>query len=638
VANSEQGSGSETVRKRSVLTGGGILLALILVIVAAFSNVTRSGFVYDDRHEILDNPFVQQSSLLVQGLTSDAWAFKGPGQVWSNYWRPARGLWTFANWQLFRDDPVGWHLLNLGIHLLVALIAFRFLLRLRFTMPVAALAVLIFAIHPTKSESVTWLAGSTDILGTLFVLLSLHRLLSWLEKGKKKDLRMSVVLFFLALSFKEVMLATILLIPVVASMAPASDAAKNKGLVRLTLPFLVAGVVFLVFRYQVLGFLSRPFPDSPTWSQTLLTAPRILVFYVRQCVWPTDLSVVHDLKPVSAGDLASTGYWVEVVLAALILGLAVWLYRKSPALRFGVALFFIPLLPAFALHAFKGGDLVHERYLYLPLLGFGLLVSLGISGLAGRLSASNERGRTLILISSAAAAAAGLGFLLFSNNGAWESDVTLWEHASKVEPMSVRVWTELGSAYQQAGRASDAEQSIERSLALGPTPENTLVIYGMAAKDRGQLAVAKERLERAVAEHPEYSVGWDQLGVVYDMLGDADGCVATYRRASKSVPYRSALYSVNIAVELAKVGRKKEAAAELEPIREQLAASRQPELARGLFYLGMLRLDLGDHVGAVAVLKEFSGIADSFNDPKTLQFAEEARQQLQALEHAPYSK
>lgn len=77
-----------------------VLLAILLLTIAAFWNVAASGFVYDDRHQVLENPLVQHLELLPRALTSDVWAFKGSTGVWSNYWRPGFTLWSAVNWQV----------------------------------------------------------------------------------------------------------------------------------------------------------------------------------------------------------------------------------------------------------------------------------------------------------------------------------------------------------------------------------------------------------------------------------------------------------------------------------------------------------------------------------------------------------
>jgi len=189
----------------------------------------------------------------------------------------------------------------------------------------------------------------------------------------------------------------------------------------------------------------------------------------------------------------------------------------------------------------------------------------------------------------------------------------------------------LASAYQQSGRPEEAETAVEKALSLGAPLENTLVIYGMSAKDRGDLESARKRLEAAVLAHPEYFVGWDQLGVVIDGMGKVDECVDTYRRAAKAVPFRRDVYSINIAIALAKAGKKKEAVDELEAARPRLLESRDPNVIAGLFYLGALHSEMGNRQQAASTFESFLRAAGNWEDPQLNRFRQEALRQLEFL-------
>lgn len=602
-------------------------LILGLLVFAVFGASVAFGFVYDDHQQLVSNPFIHSAGHLWSGLTSDVWGFKSPGLVWSNYWRPAFVFWNFLNWQIFGPYPAGWHLLNVALHLVVVLLAFQLLIRLRLPRALAFLAAAIFAVHPTRVESVVWIAGSTDVLAATGLLLALHQVLSWRETRRRSHLAGAVAAFAFAVLSKEVALAGLLLVPVVAAFGSETKP-KIKGLVAITLPFVGVGLAFLAVRFMILGFVSRPYGNSVSWEQTFLSMPRVLLFYVSQSLWPVDMGVVHDFRAANVADLATFRWWIDLALAIGLVGSAIWASRRSPVLRLGFAFFIIPLIPAFTLRAFRPDDLVHERYLYLPTLGFAIVLGAALFAIAEWASHTFNR-KWLTGLGTATIAAYSVSAFVYSF--AWRNDVALWEQTAHAAPDSGRAWTELASAYQQAKRPRDSERAVERTLALGPPLDNTLTIYGMAAKDRGDLELAKKRLEQAVARYPGFYVGWEQLAIVDDKRGDFEGCIDDYRRAAKAVKFRRTLYTINLAVELTKLGRPQLAMQALLSIRDGMVKSAEDPIVRGLFYLGSLEAQLGRTPAAKRDLALFIERSQSSSDRETLQFRDEARARLRSL-------
>lgn len=602
-------------------------LILGLLVLAVFGASVAFGFVYDDHQQLVDNPFIHSPAHLLTGLTSDVWGFKSPGLVWSNYWRPAFVFWNFLNWQVFGPYPAGWHLLNVALHLAVVLLAFQLLIRLRLPRVLAFITAAIFAVHPTRVESVVWIAGSTDVLAATGLLLALHQVLSWRETRRGSHLGWALAGFAFAVLSKEVALAGLLLVPVVAAFGSETKP-KFRELVALTLPFVGVGLVFLAVRFTILGFVSRPYGNSVSWEQTFLSMPRVFLFYVSQSLWPVDMGVVHDLRAANVSDLATFRWWLDLALAAAVVGAAIWAARRSPVYRLGFAFFIIPLIPAFTLRAFRPDDLVHERYLYLPTLGFAIVLGAALYAIGEWASRAPNR-KWLTGLGAGAVAAYAVSAFVYSL--AWRNDVTLWEQTANAAPDSGRAWTELASAYQQAKRPHDSERAVERTLALGPPLDNTLTIYGMAAKDRGDFELAKKRLEQAVARYPGFYVGWEQLAIVDDKRGDFEACIDDYRRAAKAVKFRRTLYMINMAVELTKLGRPQLAMQALLSVREGMVKSAEDPIVRGLFYLGSLEAQLGQTPGAKRDLALFVERSQTSRSRETLQFRDEAQAKLRTL-------
>src|SRR5512140_4044454 len=147
--------------------------------IVAFSSGLTGGFVYDDSREIVSNELIRDPRLLGKALVSDTWAFRATTDaVNSSYWRPCRTLWMALGYRLFGvRSTLGWHLGNLALHLGVLAAAQTVLRRLGASPALAAAILLLFAIHPTRVESVAWISALQDPLAALFLLGSLAFLL-----------------------------------------------------------------------------------------------------------------------------------------------------------------------------------------------------------------------------------------------------------------------------------------------------------------------------------------------------------------------------------------------------------------------------------------------------------------------------
>src|SRR5258706_2102676 len=161
-------SESMTTRERAVLAVG-----VAAAGVAPFVPAISGGFLYDDRPLIADNVHVQTFADWARWLTHDFWDVNEEVKRFGArmiYWRPGVSASYAFDWQLGQGSPVVFHAMNLIWHALASCLAF-FALRRWIASPLpAVVAALIFAVHPTKVESVAWIAGRTDGLCAVAML------------------------------------------------------------------------------------------------------------------------------------------------------------------------------------------------------------------------------------------------------------------------------------------------------------------------------------------------------------------------------------------------------------------------------------------------------------------------------------
>src|SRR5678816_4556000 len=152
-----------------------MLLCLIVVGAAVFLPALTGGWIYDDHPLIEENPYIHSFHWFSRWFTTDFWDVNEEILRYQSrmvYWRPLVTLTYAVDWQLGHGSPLVFHVMNTLYQALVAALAFFALRRwIGATWP-AFLAGLVFAVHPTKAESVAWVAGLTDVLCMVFVLVA----------------------------------------------------------------------------------------------------------------------------------------------------------------------------------------------------------------------------------------------------------------------------------------------------------------------------------------------------------------------------------------------------------------------------------------------------------------------------------
>lgn len=584
-----------------------IWISLIFLSVAiAFSGSLRGNFVYDDRRQIVANPLIQNSALYGKAITSDVWAFKGDGTIAaSNYWRPVFTAWCIINFLLFGLNPFGWHLANLLLHAAVCILAYLLLRRWEVSQKIALAIAIIFAVHPVHTESVAWISGSPDILLSLFLLLAIlfADMAAVDSANRKRNIAIALVFYMLALGSKEI---AVFCAPVFILLVRSRDRNTSHRGSSSWLAFFGAAAVYFVLRWVIIGRVTHPVPDSPDLLQALLTVPALLVFYLGQIVWPVTLGPNYPLRPV--GDVGLSSFVIPLVISFAVIAAAVVVSRGSFLRRIGVALFILPLVPAFAITAFPSDQIVHDRYLYLPLLGFLILV---VTSLCNVLEKRLDRRKSeMIVLGVTTAVAITLCVQTISYRRVWLNDISLWRHAVTVDENSASNWLQLGAELADLNAMESAAVAYQRSLAIRQDP---LALMGNSrvAIARGDLDGAVRDLETVIATPAEkinaYTLfqSYETLAVAYQQQKNYAAAEQRLREGRERLPIYRAALTEKLAVILYVQNRKSEALSELESSRGQAKSEMLSDSKLVLFRLGMLYYELGRRDDARAAFTEY---------------------------------
>ena len=395
-------------------------------------------FLWDDRDLLVENEFVRNPDHLARVFTTGFWDTSSRVATGNpNYgvvYRPVVKLAYWVQYRLFGDQTFGFHVANLLLHLCCVALAALWLRR-RVPSPngglLAFLSVALFALHPSRVESVSWIAGCTDLWMTLFVMIGL---LCWTHLPTETSLMRSRWLWFSCVSFSLAVLSKEVAIFVPLALA-ADTALLGPGLKRQGVPLLIAtACVGLAF---ALGPVVAGWPASAGGPFDPVRALSTLGHYVAR-VWVPVPSSVHPIIQ-AVGPAGSVAYmpWsialgAGVVLSASLLGVGAW---RKPALRPWLAdgmWFLWPLLPVLNIVPMHTYSLVADRFLYLPMIGVAALLLRALSLLQTR----------AVFVRWAAAGAVLTvlaGFAPLTALHAWNfrSGRALWTHEHELQPRNV---------------------------------------------------------------------------------------------------------------------------------------------------------------------------------------------------------
>lgn len=502
-----------------------ISILLAILVLAAYANTFRYGFVFDDHEQIERSRFFTDAGWLPE-------YFKHPTAL--NYYRPLFLCWLLFNNLLFGPNPHAFHVTSVAVHLAATLLCYVVALLLTRRMSIAAIAALIFAVHPVHVESVAWISGVTDPLLALFVLGSFLAYLRGREGRRVVWWMLSALLAFGAMLAKETGVVVPMLIGAHALLFDEGGArARLRSAVTAALPALTVIPFYLLVRGRVLAGVGHNLSGSN--ATMVLTWPKVLLFYFWHLVWPTRLSVYYDLHFAST----AKDFLLPLVVLVAVAG-TVWRMTRVRDLRlilFGIFWILITLAPAFYLRAFNLNDLVHDRYLYLAVFGFGLVV-------AELLLRLPDLGSELVGVKTTSALASFLVVALFMSSTVAEqihyaNDIRLFYRAVHISPNSDSAWVNLGMYLAQAGRREDAYLAYRHAIEASEGNWLAHADLGFLLMESGRFAPAAQEIERALSINPRFATGLHRLALIRVSEGKKDEALQLITRAIELEPSKA---------------------------------------------------------------------------------------------------
>ncbi len=483
---------------------------LCCLAVAAYANSISNGFVWDDHEQVVMNSSLRPGAPLLRLAEANIWGFTHGGvREKINYYRPMQMVTYRLTAEVFGFDARAFHAMNLTFHVIVVLSVLVLFRKLTTCTGLSFAAAALFAVHPIHAETVDWIAALPDIGCTIYFLFAF--LFFVLARGQSSQPRrteparrfhalfpaVSYVAFAVALLWKEtaIIFPLIVMAYVVCLGEPAALISRIGSALKRSLPYWsILGLYFLM-RLRLLGFVVT---SQRNWILSRfefgLTAVNLISTYCWKLLAPIHLNAYYVFVPVRT--LQDPRAITSILFLTLAAGAIAYGLPRAPLASFAALWVFVTLIPVLNVYA-VGRNVFAERYLYLPSVGFCLLIVI--------MAAWVGRSLPVLVRSSVAAVVLAAILLLYAaqtiaRNPVWKDDVTLFTRTLGSSPNAPFVQNMVAAVQpHNAIGQNSAESHYLRgiSLAESEVPPNRLEM-AIAGEGLASIYAARGDFERAL--------------------------------------------------------------------------------------------------------------------------------------------
>ncbi|HJN56536.1 MAG TPA: tetratricopeptide repeat protein [Candidatus Woesearchaeota archaeon] len=500
------------------------VLLIILLSIISYFNIFQNEFVWDDHDFILDNPDIRSFSNIPLFFTGDV----------DGLYRPLRSFhYTFV-YSIAGKNEFLYHFNSLFFHMLISILVFFIIYEITNKRSISLIASLIFAAHPIHTGRVTNITAGFDLFGIFFMILSFYLYVKFSKFNKKKYFLFSLLFFIIALFASEEAITLPLLI-VLYGFCFNKEMFKNikNNIIKNYSAFFIAALLYVILRFFALGIRGRMEEYlAGSFYLTMLTMLKAYVYYIHLLIFPINLTLFHDIK--IAGSFFNFNVLISFFILVIVLILTLKFY-KNRILFFSVFWFFIALIPMsniLSLQVFMA-----ERYLYVPSIGFSLLLSYFLFSIYN-IKLKNLEQRKILRYGVVVFIILLLGFYALrtiDRNADFKNNLTLWSKTVKTSPNNSKAHNNLGFTYEHLGEGKKALEEFEIAVKLRPDNFKALTNLGAVYANLKRYNESVFVLEKAI-EIRQYDRTYDKLGLVYVEIGDEENAIEQFNEAIKINP------------------------------------------------------------------------------------------------------
>ncbi len=356
-----------------------VVIVLLVLILVLYGPGVRGKFIWDDRTYFIDNDILPNLN---------PWDFKEIFLKESNYWGellPVRDFLYVVQYRLFGLNPLGYHIVSIGLYVMICLMVYFFLKRFYSDKDEDALfnlkgvhipafaAASIFASYPVHVECVAYISSQKDLLFSLFSLAAMYLFYHFLNSQTRKCvlLVLGVFFYYLALLSKLTAVGLLVIVPVLYLL---SDRAKRPEAFKAVGVWALVNIPALLWLLRCIGISRKYFGSTvdimtPQLWERLLRSLKILGAQTLLGIKPYPLSFSYPFDGSSIVDLNL----ICGIIAAVSLSFVMLYFRKHRVVILASSLYVVFLVPVLQLYGSLTNSAIFDRYLFLPALGISVL-------------------------------------------------------------------------------------------------------------------------------------------------------------------------------------------------------------------------------------------------------------------------
>jgi tetratricopeptide (TPR) repeat protein len=521
-----------------------VAAALFLLFAAlAYEPLLHAGFIWDDDSYVTENKTLRDADGLRRiWLVPEATPQYYP-LVHTSFW---------VEYHLWGLNPLGYHIVNVILHALAALLLYIVLVRLR--LPGAWLAAAIFTLHPVEVETVAWVTERKNLLSAVFHLAAALAYLRFSPTeedevpgvGRWGWYFISLILFVCALFSKTVACSLPAALLLVYWWKTGKVRRKN---VLPLLPYFCVGIALgLGTAWLEKTHVHAEGPEwDLTFAQRCLIAGRALWFYASKLVWPHPLTFIYPRWTI---DPSQVWQWLFPAAAIGVVA-TLWALRKriGRGPLTGVLFFAGTLAPAlgfFNVYPMRY-SFVADHFQYLASIGLIVLIAFALS------RAPTWTPAPLLVL---------LGILTWHQAKIYRSAETVWRATLRDNPTASIARNNLSQILLSRGDIDPAIELCREVLAVKPDPVAELNLgYGLLQK--GQLDEAIAHCRQSIAEQPIAPEAYYDIAQACLKKSQFAEAITNFQMATRLKPDYPAAFC-NLGYALLQTGRVPEAIASYE--------------------------------------------------------------------------
>jgi protein O-mannosyl-transferase len=540
---------------------------IVLTAFLLYANTIGHNYALDDAIVIKQNQFTKEGvSGIADLLNHDSFTgFFGEKKdlLSGGRYRPLSMISFAIEYQFFGLNPHISHLINIIFYALTGLLIFIVLSKLlvdkndgKWFLSIPFIASLLFIVHPLHTEAIANIKGRDEIFAMMGGLGAIWFSIKYSESKKIKFLWCSAICLFLGLMSKENTVAFIAIVPLSLFLFRNS---KIREYFVSTIPLVISFIVFYIIRQSVLGEMSHQPPaelmNNPfamaSIHQKYATIFYTLGLYLKLLFIPHPLT--FDYYPYHIALVKWNDYraYISLLLYFVLFIGALFMVKRYKAIGFGILYYLITLFIVSNL-LFPIGTFMNERFLYMPSLGFCIILAFIFHSLTTDFKSGKRYLSFLSLF------ILGLICLLFSiktisRNRAWKDDFTLFTTDVKTSSESAKSNTMAGGALFEAAQKPEnaalrkvyLETSLsylEKAVKIYPEYSDALLLLGNVLYEYHNIDSAMACYLKILNKDPKYELVYGNINAVLSKYDDPDRKIAFYENIYRINPDR---YDVN---------------------------------------------------------------------------------------------